>query len=72
LFVNSIDLKIYNAWGNLVFETADPKINWDGTYNGQILPDGTYHYICRIFENRVSGIQESKKPVSGFIQILKN
>jgi len=31
-FVESIDLKIMNRWGNLVFETTDPLINWDGSY----------------------------------------
>jgi gliding motility-associated-like protein len=73
LFVSEIDLKIYNQWGNLVFKTTDPKINWDGTNNsGSKLPDGTYHYVCRIWENRVTGIIENTQPLSGFIHLLKN
>ncbi|MBL0099519.1 MAG: gliding motility-associated C-terminal domain-containing protein [Saprospiraceae bacterium] len=27
LFVYQIDLKVFNQWGNLVFETQDPDIN---------------------------------------------
>ena len=29
-FIRDIDLKVYNRWGNLVFETTDPAIMWDG------------------------------------------
>jgi gliding motility-associated-like protein len=73
LFVAQIEMKVYNQWGNLVFETNDPLINWDGTtQNGAKLSDGTYQYICRVFENRVSGVTESKKPLSGFIHIIRN
>lgn len=30
-FVNRIEMEIFNQWGDKVFETADPDINWDGT-----------------------------------------
>ncbi|MFT6323046.1 MAG: gliding motility-associated-like protein [Halieaceae bacterium] len=33
--VEEIDLKIYNRWGELVFETTDPNKGWDGTFNGK-------------------------------------
>ena len=29
-FVERIDIKIFNNWGNLVFETTDPFIRWEG------------------------------------------
>lgn len=39
------ELVIFNQWGNQVFE-AKPYLNdWDGTYKGEGLPDGTYYYI---------------------------
>ncbi len=73
LFIANIDLKVYNQWGNLVFETADPNINWDGTsLSGKELADGTYYYLCRIFEKRVTGVIESKNNLSGFIHLIKN
>ncbi len=73
LFIAKIDLKIYNQWGNLVYETTDPLINWSGsTNNGNDLSDGTYHYVCRVFEKRVTGIVESKNILSGFIQLIRN
>ncbi|HEY1018145.1 MAG TPA: gliding motility-associated C-terminal domain-containing protein [Sediminibacterium sp.] len=40
--------KIYNRWGNLVFQTNDasPQNGWDGKYNGRLQPVGTYTWIA--------------------------
>lgn len=73
IFIESVDFKVYNQWGNLVFETTDPEINWDGrTTKRQPLADGTYYYTCHVFENRVSGITEAPETLTGFIHIIKN
>ncbi len=37
--------RIYNRWGQLVFETRDMNAGWDGTYNGQPQPMDTYTWI---------------------------
>lgn len=43
---------VYNRWGDVVFETTDPEMYWDGTSNvaASYLPsgqmaEGTYYYI---------------------------
>jgi gliding motility-associated-like protein len=36
--------RIYNRWGNLVFETTNIDAGWDGTYNGTPQPLGVYIY----------------------------
>ncbi|MCB0655238.1 MAG: gliding motility-associated C-terminal domain-containing protein, partial [Saprospiraceae bacterium] len=38
---------IYNRWGDVVFETSDPGVGWDGTRGGRTLPADVY--IARIF-----------------------
>ena len=38
---------IYNRWGEVIFETHDVKYGWDGTYYGEIIPDGTYSYTIK-------------------------
>jgi len=51
-FVESIDLTVYNIWGDAVFSTRDPSIMWNGA-NGTtkaILPDGMFYYICDVYE----------------------
>lgn len=37
-------LRIYNRWGELVFETTDIEQKWDGTFRGQLLNPGVYVY----------------------------
>lgn len=34
--------KVYNNWGELLFETTDQTQGWDGTYKGVEQPMGTY------------------------------
>ena len=37
---------IYNRQGLLVFESDDPKFEWDGKRNGESCPQGAYVYVC--------------------------
>ncbi len=43
-FVSQLRLKIFNRWGELVYETTDIENGWDGTINGNPAPPGTYVY----------------------------
>jgi gliding motility-associated-like protein len=36
--------RIFNRWGNVVFETKDVNEGWDGTFNGEPQPFGVYIY----------------------------
>jgi len=45
--------KIYNRWGQVVFDRAnfvpnDPKTGWDGRVNGVIQPSEVYIYTCEV------------------------
>jgi gliding motility-associated-like protein len=44
----TLTMKIYNAWGDLVFETDDPMLPWDGTKNGVDQPIGVYVYVVKV------------------------
>jgi gliding motility-associated-like protein len=37
--------KIYNRWGNMVFEGLTPTQGWDGKYRGVLQPNETYIWI---------------------------
>lgn len=69
-FVKDIDLKIFDRWGLIVFETNDPAINWDGNHylTKKQCSDGTYFYTCTVNQIRVSGIVP--KELKGFIQLI--
>jgi len=36
---------IYNQWGDQVFHAQPYNNDWQGTYNGDDLPVGTYYYV---------------------------
>lgn len=36
------DLRIYNRWGETIWENHDPAAGWDGTYMGKVVQEGTY------------------------------
>lgn len=42
--VLEFNIKIYNRWGELLFETGTLDRPWDGTVNGSPAPDGVYVY----------------------------
>ncbi len=71
-FVDRIELQVFNRWGELVFETTEPAINWDGrNLNGDSLAEGVYYYTCLVYESRVAGIVPQDELLKGFIQLIK-
>jgi gliding motility-associated-like protein len=69
-FVESIDIKVFNRWGVLVYETTNPQIDWDGTFlgNGKPLSDGVYFYVCQINEIKLAGLVS--RSIQGNITII--
>jgi gliding motility-associated-like protein len=46
--IASMDWKIYNRWGQLIFESTNKEDGWDGTYKGTIQPMDVYTYTLDI------------------------
>ncbi len=42
--LQNFTLRIFNRWGQLVFESYNPKQQWDGTYKGKPAQTDTYVY----------------------------
>ena len=53
-------LTIYNRYGAQVHNVKSYKNDWEGTWNGKVLPDGTYFYIFNDGEGN---------SYSGYVQI---
>lgn len=76
-FVPKIEMKIFNRWGELVFETEDPEINWNGKVNnsGKDCNDGVYLYAGYYYEQRLSGLVKhplsNQKKGGGFIHLIR-
>lgn len=63
--VQEIDFRIYNRWGQLVYQSNDPQITylpnkgWDGTYKGRPQEMDAYAYVVHVvFGN---GTEATKK-----------
>ena len=53
-FPNNV-VKVYNRWGNLLFESAKGSYEtnrWDGTYNNEPLPVGSYYFIIELNDGK--------------------
>lgn len=71
-FVDRVEFVVVNRWGQTVFETNDPQINWNGdNLSGNQLASGTYYYTCRVFEQRLEGIVEMSQPLKGYIELVR-
>ncbi len=71
-FIDQIDLKIVNRWGQIVFETNNPEINWDGNnLSNEALAEGVYFYTCQVFEKRVIGVVPQAEPLTGVIHLIR-
>lgn len=70
-FINDVDIKIYNRWGAVVFETTDPDILWDGKdrITATDCSAGVYYYVCYVNEVRLAGIESI--PLYGFIHLIR-
>jgi len=47
-FVDEFYMMIFNRWGELIFETDDINIGWDGYYHGQLCQQDAYAYKVRV------------------------
>ncbi len=44
--VSDMHLRVYNRWGQLVFESRDPAVGWNGSFKGRIQDAGIYVWLC--------------------------
>lgn len=72
LFIDGIDpmnfnLRVFNRWGQIVWESNDPSAAWDGTYNGSILPSGAYVWRATVKDV----YSDKKKEYQGTVNIIR-
>ncbi len=39
--------QIYNRWGEMVWESMDASVGWNGQYNGKDAQDGVYTWVMK-------------------------
>jgi len=46
-YVKDCTVMIFNRWGQKVYESTGYNNDWNGTMNGNPLPDGAYYYVVK-------------------------
>jgi len=62
----SVILRVYNNWGNLIFESNDVNVGWDGTHKGKDQPKGDYVYSAIVI-----GLDGTEYVKKGSISIIR-
>jgi gliding motility-associated-like protein len=61
-------MKIFNRWGELVFETDNPQAGWDGRYQGEIVQEDVYVYVIE-YRSECDAILTGRK--TGHVNVLR-
>jgi len=54
---------VYNRYGQQVYQSTGYAKPWDGTYNGSLLPQGTYYYII--------DLKDERPKIAGWVVIVR-
>lgn len=65
--LESYHFTVYNRWGELIFESYDPKVGWDGSYGNQLAKSDIYTWRINFRDEQKNQIHE----LNGFINLIK-
>lgn len=65
--IYDFEILVYNRWGEIVWESHDAEGAWDGTYGGEIVPQGTYTWALTTKDLENDG----KYEFAGFVTVLR-
>lgn len=60
-------LIIFNRWGEIIFESFNSEIGWDGTYSDHLAEDGVYIWKIVFKENKT----DKKHQEIGHVTLLR-
>jgi gliding motility-associated-like protein len=69
LDMSNANVKVYNRWGQLLYENKNTTEVWDGTYKGTLCSDGVYFWVIEYQTNCY--INTGVRYKSGVVSILK-
>jgi gliding motility-associated-like protein len=46
--IYDFSITLFNRWGELIWESFDPEVGWDGTINGAAVQDGVYTWKIEV------------------------
>lgn len=64
--ITDFKIRIFNRWGENIFETDDKYFRWDGTYKGMMVTDDVYVWV--IDYTAITGFQDR---ITGHITVIR-
>jgi gliding motility-associated-like protein len=61
------NLLIFNRWGEVIFESNDARVGWDGTYGGKYVQEGTYTWKIEFKTTK----NDARKYTVGHVNVLR-
>lgn len=61
--ITTFNMKIFNRWGEMLYETNDMLKGWDGTYNGEMSQQDVYIYKIKA-RGEIAGLIEQDGTVT--------
>jgi gliding motility-associated-like protein len=65
-YLAAFELKIFNRWGELLFESNSLQNSWDGTFKNKKCPVGVYY-----FQLKAKGLDGKKVEKAGNVSVLR-
>ena len=47
-YFDILEFKVYNKWGQLIYDNQGSQEGWNGTFAGDVVPAGVYYYILQV------------------------
>ena len=60
--IRTVSIKIFNRWGDKVFESDNYRNDWAGTHDGNPLPPGPYYFVVE---------EDGVEPITGCVSIVR-
>ena len=60
------NMRIFNRWGSLIFESNDIDFAWDGTVNGMPVPNGMY-----VYEFTITDLNDQSQEYAGIFTLVR-
>jgi len=66
IFIQSYQLKIFNRWGEKLYDENGCGHGWDGRFEGNLVPEGVYIYQCTVL-----GVNGERHVFAGDVTLLR-
>lgn len=66
LYIKEYNIKVFNRWGEKIFESNDMNVDWDGYYKGELAQMDAYIWIIKAI-----GVDNVNWPMNGTVTIIR-